>query len=70
MNRLNKDKQAQVIAALVEGTSINATVRMTGVAKNTILKLLAYLGNACAEYQDKALRNLKCNLAILLREGK
>jgi IS1 family transposase len=60
MNKLNKDKQAQVIAALVEGTSINATVRMTGVAKNTILKLLADLGNACAEYQDKALRNLKC----------
>jgi hypothetical protein len=60
MNKLNKDKQAQVIAALVESTSINATVRMTGVTKNTILKLLADLGNACAEYQDKALRNLKC----------
>jgi IS1 family transposase len=60
MNKLTRDKQAQVIAALVEGTSINATVRMTGVAKNTILKLLAGLGTACAEYQDKALRNLKC----------
>jgi IS1 family transposase len=60
MNKLTRDKQAQVIAALVEGTSINATVRMTGVAKNTILKLLAGLGTACAEYQDKALRSLKC----------
>jgi IS1 family transposase len=60
MNRLNSTKQAQVIAALVEGTSVNATVRMTGVAKHTILKLLADLGNACAEYQDKALRNLTC----------
>src|SRR6266705_6936637 len=60
MNKLNTAKQAQVIAALVEGTSINATVRMTGVAKHTILKLLADLGDACVEYQNKALRNLTC----------
>jgi IS1 family transposase len=49
-----------VVAALVEGNSIRATVRMTGVAKNTIVKLLADLGMACAEYQDKAFRNLTC----------
>ena len=60
MNKLDRAKQAQVIAALVEGNSVNATVRMTGVAKNTILKLLASLGTACIEYQDKNLRNLKC----------
>lgn len=60
MNRLNRTKQARVIAALVEGNSINATVRMTGVAKHTILKLLRDLGNACADYQDRTLRNLKC----------
>jgi IS1 family transposase len=60
MNKLNRTRQAQVIAALVEGTSINATVRMTGVAKHTILKLLADLGPACEAYQDKTLRNLKC----------
>jgi len=44
----------------VEGTGINATVRMTGVSKNTILKLLADLGEACAQYQDGALHNLPC----------
>ena len=33
---------------------------MTGVAKGTILKLLAELGQACEEYQRKALRNLNC----------
>ena len=60
MNRLDKMKQAQVIAALVEGNSIRSTVRMTGVAKNTIVKLLADVGKACAEYQDKAFRNLTC----------
>jgi IS1 family transposase len=60
MNSLDNKKRAQVVAALVEGNSIRATVRMTGVAKNTIVKLLADLGAACAEYQDKAFRNLKC----------
>src|SRR5256885_99448 len=33
---------------------------MTGVALNTIQKLLADLGKACTEYQDKAMRNLTC----------
>jgi IS1 family transposase len=60
MNKLNKDKQIQVVSALVEGNSIRATVRMTGVAKNTIIKLLADLGKACAKYQDKAFKNLPC----------
>jgi len=60
MNKLNKAKQAQVVSALVEGNSIRATVRMTGVAKNTVIKLLCDLGLACAEYQDKVFRNLPC----------
>lgn len=60
MNRLDSTKRAQVVAALVEGNSIRATVRMTGVAKNTIAKLLVELGAACAEYLNKALVNLPC----------
>jgi IS1 family transposase len=60
MYRLNLQKQVQVIASLVEGNSIRATCRMTGVAKGTVLKLLADVGKACSEYQDKVLRNLSC----------
>jgi len=60
MNKLATQKRIQVVAALVEGSSINSTVRMTGVSKPTILKLLADLGNACAKYQDETLRNLPC----------
>jgi hypothetical protein len=60
MNRLTKEKRIQVVAALVEGSSVNSTVRMTGVSKPTILKLLADLGTACAKYQDEKLRNLPC----------
>jgi IS1 family transposase len=60
MNSLSTEKRVQVVASLVEGNSIRATVRMTGVAKNTVVKLLVDLGEACAEYQDKAFQNLTC----------
>lgn len=54
------ERQIAVISALVEGNSVRATVRMTGVAKDTVIKLLARIGQACAEYQNKTLRNLPC----------
>ena len=60
MNRLRRAKQAQIIAALVEGNSLRATARMTGASKVTILRLLESFGAACASYHDKALRNLTC----------
>jgi len=60
MNRLPEAKRIAVVKALVEGNSIRSTVRMTGVAKNTIVKLLVDLGDACAAYQDQALRGLHC----------
>lgn len=59
MNRLPTEKQTQVIAALVEGTSINATCRITGVAKNTVLKLLKDLGCAAASYHNERVCNLR-----------
>jgi hypothetical protein len=33
---------------------------MTVVSKNTVVKLLEDIGNACAIYQDKVFRNLTC----------
>lgn len=60
MNRLKIDKQKQVVAALVEGNSIRATCRMTDVAKGTVLKLLADIGKACAEYQNEVMKDLPC----------
>jgi IS1 family transposase len=60
MNKLSAEARARVINCLVEGNSIRATVRLTGVAKNTVAKLLVEMGRACSEYQDKAFVNLPC----------
>jgi IS1 family transposase len=58
MNRLSIEKRSQVISALIEGNSIRSTVRMTGVAKGTVLKLLADIGNACVDYHHANVRNV------------
>jgi IS1 family transposase len=60
MNKLTNEKRAQILAVLCEGMGINAATRITGVSKNTVLKLLADAGEACAKYQDEAMRNLNC----------
>jgi len=60
MNKLNLQKRVQILSCLIEGNSIRSTARITGTSKNTVVKLLCNVGTACAEYQDKALRNLKC----------
>ena len=60
MNRLSPEKRSQVVRCLVEGNSIRATVRMTGVAKNTVTKLLVDLGIACSARMDRARRDLPC----------
>ena len=59
MNRLTINARCQVVGALVEGVSINATCRMTGVAKHTVLKLLKDMGCVCADYHNKHVRNLR-----------
>lgn len=58
MNKLSIQDRVQILNALSEGVGINAAARITGKSKNTILKLLADAGEACATYQDKAMRNL------------
>lgn len=60
MNVLTTKDRAQILSMLVEGNSINATSRITGVSKNTVLKLLIHVGTACAAYQDRVMVNLNC----------
>jgi IS1 family transposase len=60
MNRLDREKRTQVIAGLVEGCSIRSVVRMTGVSKPTVLRLLIEVGAVADRYQNRVMRNLTC----------
>lgn len=59
VNKLSTEQRAQIIQCLVEGNSVRATCRMTGRSKGAVLKFIAEIGQACSDYQDVTLRNLK-----------
>ncbi len=60
MNKLNLEKQAQIVKVLCEGNSIRATARITDTAVNTVVKLLREVGTACLDYQNSTMVNLPC----------
>src|SRR5258708_11993150 len=60
MNRLSQSQRIQLVNCLVEGCSIRASVRMTGIAKKTVMRFLVEIGEVCGAYQDRAFRNLSC----------
>lgn len=62
MNKLTAADRAKIINCLVEGCSLRATQRMTGFAKKTVARLQIEIGQACAAYSDKIMRNLKCKV--------
>ena len=53
MKKLTTTDRVRIIAALVEGCSIRAIVRMTGIAKNTVVKLLEDMGEVCQAFHDE-----------------
>ena len=59
MNKLDTSRQVQVVKCLCEGMSIRGTVRLTGVAKNTVANLLRDMGCACAAFHDYKVKNLR-----------
>ena len=59
MNKLTKDKRISILSFLVEGSSMRSVARITGVSINTVAKLLVDAGNACADYHNKAVRNIR-----------
>lgn len=60
MRRLARTDRARILGMMVEGMSIRAICRLTGVSKNTVAKLLVDAGEACRAYQYETLRNLPC----------
>ena len=63
MNVLPLEKQIQAIAALTEGCSIRATQRLTGIHRDTIMRLGVSVGHGCEKLHDSLMRGL--NVPIL-----
>jgi IS1 family transposase len=57
-NLLSRDKQIQVLRLLSEGNSIRSTMRLTGIEKKTITRIVVRFGNQCRQYLDAKLVNL------------
>ena len=53
MNRLPLTKRTAILGMLVEGNSLRATSRLADVSINTVTKLLVEIGEVCAEYHYK-----------------
>lgn len=59
-NVLNMDKQIMVIGALAEGSSIRSIERMSGVHRDTIMRLGVKVGQGCTALMNASMRNLPC----------
>jgi transposase-like protein/IS1 family transposase len=57
--RVPVDKAKAALRMLVEGMSVRATERITGLHRDTICKLIVCFGNACQQFLDERMRGLK-----------
>lgn len=60
MNILSEEKQALALSALVEGSSIRSLERMTGIHRDTIMRLMLRIGENCENLMNASMRNLTC----------
>lgn len=60
MNKLPRDKQIQAITALVEGNSIRSTERMVGIHRDTVMRLMVRVGNACEGILESTMQGVRC----------
>ena len=60
-NELKSEKKVLAISMLCEGSSIRATERVTGIHRDTIMRLGVRVGESCRGIMDTKMRNLNCN---------
>ena len=58
-NLLPTEKKAAIISMLCEGSSIRGIERITGVHRDTIMRLGVRVGQGCAEILDRKMRGLR-----------
>jgi hypothetical protein len=60
MNTLDIKERCRVIGALVEGNSVRSVERMTGIHRDTIIRLMLRVGEGCSRLMDEKMRGLTC----------
>ena len=60
-NALRRDKKVAVRSILLEGSSVRSAERITGLHRDTILRLMVRVGEAWARFSDQTLINLNCD---------
>lgn len=61
MNKLKSDMQKMILNLLVEGNSIRGIERITGVHRDTIMRLMLRIGDNCQKFMKNKFQNLNCN---------
>lgn len=59
-NVLTFDKQVMAVSALAEGMSIRSVEAMTGIHRDTVMRLGVKVGNACRQLMHEQMRGLDC----------
>jgi IS1 family transposase len=54
------EKAEMILKMLVEGSSVRSIERITGVHRDTILRLNTFAGTRCSALMDEKMRNLSC----------
>ena len=55
-NELKNEKKAQAVSLLCEGSSIRAIERITGIHRDTIMRLGVRMGEGCKRIMDEKLQ--------------
>jgi transposase-like protein/IS1 family transposase len=56
-----KDKALLAVQLLIEGSSIRSAERITGLHRDTIMRVLVFAGERCAQLMDARMRDLHCD---------
>jgi len=62
MNKLDLEKKTAAVGMLCEGSSIRSVERMTGIHRDTVMRLGVRIGEGCRRIMDEKMRNLSCRL--------
>jgi IS1 family transposase len=59
-NELKTERKAQAVSLLCEGSSIRAVERITGIHRDTVMRLGVRIGEGCKRIMAEKFRNLNC----------